>query len=97
MVAKKEPLRTPRLDGIAAVGEIRGKYLRVKVIGLSEYAYGYCADAMEKGGALGFTKSRSERGGRNSTYTRTSRLPSLSAFVSNNPTTPPLTDISRTA
>ena len=62
MVAKKEPLRMPRMDGIAAAREIRGKYLRVKVIGLSEYAYGYCAEAMEKAGALGFTKSRSERG-----------------------------------
>ena len=46
-------IRMPGLDGIAAAGEIRRKYPHVKVIGLSEYAYGYNTDAMEKAGALG--------------------------------------------
>ena len=46
-------IRMPGLDGIAAAREIRAKYPHVKIIGLSEYAYGYNADAMEKAGALG--------------------------------------------
>ena len=46
-------IRMPRMDGIAAAREIRTKYPHVKIIGLSEYAYGYHADAMEKAGALG--------------------------------------------
>src|SRR6476620_6909009 len=46
-------IRMPGLDGIAAAREIRFKYPGVKVIGLSEYAYGYNTDAMEKAGAVG--------------------------------------------
>ena len=46
-------IRMPGLDGIAAAREIRAKYPHVKIIGLSEYAYGYNTDAMEKAGALG--------------------------------------------
>jgi hypothetical protein len=42
-----------RFDGIAAAREIRDKHPQVKIIGLSEYAYGYNTDAMEKAGALG--------------------------------------------
>lgn len=52
-------IRMPRMDGIAAAREITRKYPHVKIIGLSEYAYGYHADAMEKAGALGvYQKSR---------------------------------------
>jgi DNA-binding NarL/FixJ family response regulator len=43
----------PAMDGIAAAREINVKYPHVKIIGLSEYAYGYNIDAMEKAGALG--------------------------------------------
>ena len=46
-------IRMPGLDGIAAAREIRFKYPHVKIIGLSEYAYGYNTDAMEKAGAIG--------------------------------------------
>jgi DNA-binding NarL/FixJ family response regulator len=46
-------IRMPRMDGIAAAREIKAKYPQVKVIGLSEYAYGYYVDAMEKAGAVG--------------------------------------------
>jgi DNA-binding NarL/FixJ family response regulator len=46
-------IRMPGLDGIAAAREIRLKYPHVKIIGLSEYAYGYNTDAMEKAGAVG--------------------------------------------
>ena len=46
-------IRLPGLDGIAAAREIRDKYPQVKIIGLSEYAYGYNTDAMEKAGAVG--------------------------------------------
>ena len=46
-------IRMPGLDGIAAAREIRDKYPQVKIIGLSEYAYGYNSDAMEKAGAVG--------------------------------------------
>lgn len=46
-------IRMPALDGIAAAREIKLRYPDVKIIGLSEYAYGYNADAMEKAGALG--------------------------------------------
>jgi len=42
----------PRMDGIAACREVKDKYPDVQVIGLSEYAYGYHADAMLKAGAL---------------------------------------------
>ena len=46
-------IRMPGLDGIAAAREIKVKFPDVKIIGLSEYAYGYNTDAMEKAGALG--------------------------------------------
>jgi DNA-binding NarL/FixJ family response regulator len=46
-------IRMPAMDGIAAAREINVKYPHVKIIGLSEYAYGYNIDAMEKAGALG--------------------------------------------
>jgi DNA-binding NarL/FixJ family response regulator len=46
-------IRMPGLDGIAAAREITIKYPDVKIIGLSEYAYGYNTDAMEKAGAAG--------------------------------------------
>ena len=46
-------IRMPGLDGIAAAREIKDKYPRVKIIGLSEYAFGYNTDAMEKAGAVG--------------------------------------------
>ena len=46
-------IRMPAVDGIAAAREIRLKYPHVKIIGLSEYAYGYNTDAMEKAGAVG--------------------------------------------
>ena len=46
-------IRMPRMDGIAAAREIKARYPRVRIIGLSEYAYGYHVDAMEKAGALG--------------------------------------------
>ena len=45
-------IRMPALDGIAAAREIKLKCPRVKIIGLSEYAYGYNTDAMERAGAV---------------------------------------------
>lgn len=45
-------IRMPALDGIAAARQIKFKYPQVKILGLSEYAYGYNTDAMEKAGAL---------------------------------------------
>ena len=52
-------IRMPGLDGIAAAREIRFKYPHVKIIGLSEYAYGYNTDAMEKARALGLYQKSS--------------------------------------
>jgi DNA-binding NarL/FixJ family response regulator len=46
-------IRMPALDGIAAARQIKQKYPEMKIIGLSEYAYGYNTDAMERAGALG--------------------------------------------
>src|SRR5688572_28888055 len=52
-------IRMPTMDGITATREIKATYPRVKVIGLSDYALGYNADAMEKAGAVGvYPKSR---------------------------------------
>ena len=52
-------IRMPGLDGIADAREIKAKYPHVKIIGLSEYAYGYNTDAMEKAGAVGvYQKSK---------------------------------------
>jgi DNA-binding NarL/FixJ family response regulator len=52
-------IRMPRMDGIAAAREIKRKYPEVLILGLSEYAYGYHLDAMEKAGAVGvFQKSK---------------------------------------
>ena len=52
-------IRMPRMDGIAAAREITRAFPHVKIIGLSEYAYGYHADAMEKAGAAGvYEKSK---------------------------------------
>lgn len=45
-------IRMPALDGIAAAREIKVKCPQVKIIGLSEYAYGYNTDAMERAGAV---------------------------------------------
>jgi DNA-binding NarL/FixJ family response regulator len=45
-------IRMPALDGIAAARDIKLKYPDVKIIGLSEYAYGYNTDAMERAGAV---------------------------------------------
>lgn len=45
-------IRMPKMDGIAATREIKSKYPEVQIIGLSEYAYGYHADAMLRAGAL---------------------------------------------
>jgi CheY-like chemotaxis protein len=46
-------IRMPGMDGIAAAREIRAKYPRIKIIGLSEYAHSYNTDAMEQAGAVG--------------------------------------------
>jgi DNA-binding NarL/FixJ family response regulator len=52
-------IRMPRMDGIAAAREIKHRYPHVRIIGLSEYAHGYHADAMEKAGAIGvYQKSK---------------------------------------
>ena len=52
-------IRMRRMDGIAAAREIKRKYPEVLILGLSEYAYGYHLDAMEKAGAVGvFQKSK---------------------------------------
>lgn len=45
-------IRMPKMDGIAAAREIKGKYPEVQILALTEYAYGYHADAMLKAGAL---------------------------------------------
>ena len=45
-------IRMPRMDGVAATREINQRYPQVKVIGLTEYADGYHADALKKAGAL---------------------------------------------
>ena len=46
-------IRMPGMDGIAAAREIRTKYPRMKIIGLSEHAHSYNTDAMEQAGAVG--------------------------------------------
>ena len=45
-------IRMPKMDGIAAAREIKSKYPEVHILALTEYAYGYHADAMLKAGAL---------------------------------------------
>lgn len=45
-------IRMPRMDGITAAREIKDSYPNIKIIGLSEFAYGYNADAMLKAGAI---------------------------------------------
>ena len=45
-------IRMPRMDGVAATREIKLRYPQVKVIGLTEYAQGYNADALQRAGAL---------------------------------------------
>ena len=58
-VAKLQPdvvvmdIRMPASDGIAAARVIRERYPHVKIIGLSEHAYSYNIDAMERAGAVG--------------------------------------------
>jgi hypothetical protein len=49
------------MDGIAASREITRKFPHVRIIGLSEYADGYHADAMEKAGAWGCIENRTPR------------------------------------
>ena len=46
-------IRMPRMDGITAAREIKAQHPHVKIIGLSEYAEGYQAHAMELAGAAG--------------------------------------------
>ncbi len=45
-------IRMPKMDGITAAREIKSKYPEVQIIALTEFAYGYHADAMLKAGAL---------------------------------------------
>ena len=45
-------IRMPQMDGVTASREIKSKYPEVQILGLSEYAYGYYADAMLRAGAL---------------------------------------------
>jgi DNA-binding NarL/FixJ family response regulator len=53
-------IRMPKMDGIAASREIKGKYPEVQIIALTEYAHGYHADAMLRAGALAvYQKSNS--------------------------------------
>jgi DNA-binding NarL/FixJ family response regulator len=52
-------IRMPRMDGVAATREITLRYPHVKVIGLTEYAQGYNAEALQRAGALaGYHKSK---------------------------------------
>jgi|SRR5687767_11548781 DNA-binding NarL/FixJ family response regulator len=44
-------IRMPKMDGIAAARVIKANHPEVIIIGLSEYAHGYHADALEKAGA----------------------------------------------
>lgn len=44
-------IRMPRMDGVAAAREIKSRHPDVEIIGLSEYAEGYHAHAMELAGA----------------------------------------------
>jgi DNA-binding NarL/FixJ family response regulator len=45
-------IRMPRMDGVAATREITLRYPQVKVVGLTEHAQGYNADALQRAGAL---------------------------------------------
>src|SRR5687767_3596170 len=52
-------IRMPRMDGIAATREIKARYPEIQIIALSDHAYGYHADAMQKAGAAGvYEKSK---------------------------------------
>jgi DNA-binding NarL/FixJ family response regulator len=46
-------IRMPKMDGVAAAREIKARHPEVKIMGLSEYAEGYHAHAMELAGAAG--------------------------------------------
>lgn len=52
-------IRMPKMDGIAAAREIKTRHPHVHILGLSEYAYGYHADAMLRAGALAVYKKSS--------------------------------------
>src|SRR5689334_19324260 len=45
-------VRMPKLDGVTATREIKAKYPEMQILGLSEYAHGYPAEAMLRAGAL---------------------------------------------
>jgi two-component system nitrate/nitrite response regulator NarL len=45
-------IRMPKMDGITAAREIKTKYPEVQILGLTELAHGYHAEAMLKAGAL---------------------------------------------
>ena len=45
-------IRMPKMDGITAAREIKSKYPEVQIIGLTELAHGYHAEAMLRAGAL---------------------------------------------
>jgi two-component system, NarL family, invasion response regulator UvrY len=45
-------VRMPKVDGIAAAREIKSKSPEVQILGLTEYAHGYHAEAMLRAGAL---------------------------------------------
>ena len=52
-------IRMPRMDGVTAAREIKTHHPHIRIIGLSEYAEGYHAHAMELAGAVGtFMKSK---------------------------------------
>ena len=45
-------IRMPKMDGITAAREIKSKYPEVHILGLTELAHGYHAEAMLRAGAL---------------------------------------------
>ena len=52
-------IRMPKMDGMAAAREIKTQHLEVKISGLSDYAEGYHAHAMELAGARGIYRKSS--------------------------------------